>query len=176
MALDAPQRVFDVDAKKHSLLGLGIFLTDTIVCTINVTGSHEMVFAGIDVYSLTTVIFNWMMPLLILQKIERRGLDSIGLKVRSDRYLIYTALAFVGFCPPFFLFGVRYSTSPSTCICQSYDDVRDYLDCEHSAGLIPPLIEYSGLVGTSPSCVVVFILPKRGERCIIIGQDLCPKT
>ena len=105
MALDAPQRVFDVDAKKHSLLGLGIFLTDTIVCTINVTGSHEMVFAGIDVYSLTTVIFNWMMPLLILQKIERRGLDSIGLKVRSDRYLIYTALAFVDFVLPSFFLG-----------------------------------------------------------------------
>ena len=67
MALDAPQMVFDVDAKKHSLLGLGIFLTDRIVCTIiNVTGSHEMVFAGIDVYSRTTVIFNLMMPLLIL--------------------------------------------------------------------------------------------------------------
>ena len=67
MALDAPQRVFDVDAKKYSLLGLGIFLTDRIVCTIiNFTGSREMVFAGIDVYSLTTVIFNWMMPLLIL--------------------------------------------------------------------------------------------------------------
>jgi len=47
LALDAPQRVFDVDAKKYSLLGFGIFLTDRIVCTIiNVTGSHEMVLAG----------------------------------------------------------------------------------------------------------------------------------
>ena len=68
MALDAPQMVFDVDAKKHSLLGLGIFLTDRIVCTIiNVTSRYGMMFAGMDVYSLTTVIFNWMMPLLILQ-------------------------------------------------------------------------------------------------------------
>jgi len=67
LALDAPQRVFNVDAKKLSLLGPGIFLTDRIVCTIiNVTGRYEMVFAGINVYSRTTVIFNWMMPLLIL--------------------------------------------------------------------------------------------------------------
>lgn len=64
-----------------------------------------MVFAGIDVYSPTTVIFNWTMPILILYKIERRGLDSVGLKVRSDRYLIYAALAFVGFVLPSFLLG-----------------------------------------------------------------------
>ena len=106
MALDAPQRVFDVDAKKYSLLGLGVFLTDRIVCTIiNVTSRYEMVFAGIDAYSRITVIFNWMMPLLILQKIERRGQDSVGLKVRSDRWLIYTALAFVGFVLPSFFLG-----------------------------------------------------------------------
>ena len=67
MARDAPQRVFDVDAKKYSLLGLGIFLNNRIVCTIfNVTGSHGIIFARLDVYSLTTLIFNWMMPLLIL--------------------------------------------------------------------------------------------------------------
>ena len=54
-------------AGKYSLLDLAIFLTDKTVCTIiNITGSLGIIFAGLDVYSLTTLIFNWTIPILIL--------------------------------------------------------------------------------------------------------------
>jgi len=74
LASDASQRAVGVDARKYSLLGLAVFLTDKFVCIIiNITRSHGIVFAGIDVFSLTTVIFNWMIPILILYRIESRG-------------------------------------------------------------------------------------------------------
>ena len=74
MAPDASQRAVGVDTRKYSLLGLAVFLTDKIVCTIiNITRSHGIVFAGIDVFSLTPAIFNWMIPILILYRIESRG-------------------------------------------------------------------------------------------------------
>ena len=85
MAPDVPKRAVGGDARKYSLLSLAVFLTDkTLLTIINITGSHGVVFAGLDVYSLTTVIFNWAIPAFILYRIERRGLDSVGLKVRSD--------------------------------------------------------------------------------------------
>ena len=100
------ERAVGGGARKYALLGLVVFLTDkTVLTIINITGSYGIVFAGLDVYSLTTVIFNWMMPILILYKIERRGLDSVGLKVSSDRYLNYIVLAFVGFVLPSFFLG-----------------------------------------------------------------------
>jgi len=62
-----PERAVGGGARKYSLLGLAVFLTDKTVCTIiNITGSHGIIFAGLDVYSLTTLIFNWTLPLLIL--------------------------------------------------------------------------------------------------------------
>jgi membrane protease YdiL (CAAX protease family) len=103
---DVHERAVGGGARKYALLGLVVFLTDkTVLTIINITGSYGIVFAGLDVYSLTTVIFNWMMPILILYKIERRGLDSVGLKVSSDRYLNYIVLAFVGFVLPSFFLG-----------------------------------------------------------------------
>lgn len=53
-------------ARKYSILDLAVFLTDKTVCSINVTGSHVIIFAGLDVYSLTTLIFSWTIPILIL--------------------------------------------------------------------------------------------------------------
>jgi len=67
LAPDVPERAVGGGARKYSLLGLAVFLTDKTVCTIiNITGSHGIIFAGLDVYSLTTLIFNWTLPLLIL--------------------------------------------------------------------------------------------------------------
>jgi membrane protease YdiL (CAAX protease family) len=91
-----PKRIVSERARKYSFLGLVVFLTDKIVCTIiNVTESYGIAFMGFDVYSVTTVIFNWVMPVFILYRVERRGLDSVGLKIRSDRHPLYIALAFV---------------------------------------------------------------------------------
>ena len=101
-----PERAVGGGARKYSLLGLAVFLTDkTVLTIINITGSYGIIFAGLEVYSITTVIFNWMIPLLILYKIEKKGLDSVGFKVRPDRYLIYIVLAFVGFVLPSFFLG-----------------------------------------------------------------------
>jgi len=62
-----PERAVGGGARKYSLLGLAVFLTDKTVCTIiNITGNHGIIFAGLDVYSLTTLIFNWTIPILIL--------------------------------------------------------------------------------------------------------------
>jgi membrane protease YdiL (CAAX protease family) len=106
LAPDVPERAVSGDARKYSLLGLTVFLTDKALLTIiNITGNYGVIFAGLDVYSLTTVIFNWAIPIFILYRIERRGLDSVGLKVKSDRYPIYIALSFVGFVLPSFFLG-----------------------------------------------------------------------
>jgi membrane protease YdiL (CAAX protease family) len=106
LAPDVPERAIGGGAREYSLLGLAVFLTDKALLTIiNITGSHGIIFAGLDVYSLTTVIFNWAIPIFILYRIERRGLDSVGLKVRFDRRLIYIVLAFVGFVLPSLFLG-----------------------------------------------------------------------
>ena len=72
---------------------------------INITGNYGVIFAGLDIYSHTTMLFNWAIPLFILYRIERSGLDSVVLEVRSDRYPIYIALAFVGLVLPSFFLG-----------------------------------------------------------------------
>ena len=67
MAPDVPERAVGGGARKYSLLGIAVFLIDKTVCTIiNITGSHGIIFAGLDVYSLTTLIFSWTIPILIL--------------------------------------------------------------------------------------------------------------
>ena len=106
MSPDAPERTESGTARRYALLGLTVFLIDKAVLTVvNVTGSYGFKIAGFDVYSVTTVIFNWIIPLLILYRVEGRGLASAGLDIRSERYPIYAALALVGFVLPSFFLG-----------------------------------------------------------------------
>lgn len=94
-----------VDERKFAVIGLTVFGIDKVVVSlINLSGVPRIIW-GIYVFNLTTIIFNWLVPLIIVFWIERRGLGSLGLSIEPRRRYPYLALAFFGFVLPSFFTG-----------------------------------------------------------------------
>ena len=94
------------DNKKYAILALLIYVADRVVIsTINSykeTLTQSTRFLG---YNLATIVFLWAAPILIVTRIENRGLFSLGLSVPQKRYRAYLALVAVSLLVPVVFLG-----------------------------------------------------------------------
>jgi len=88
------------------MIGLVIFAVDkAVVSLINIAGRLYLV-SGFNFFNLITIFFNWLLPLLIVFKIEKQGSVSLGLRIKPDRRYLYLLLILAGFVLPSFFTGL----------------------------------------------------------------------
>jgi len=89
-----------IDGRRFSFIGLVVFAAHkAVVSLINIAGGPHFLW-GFYVFDLTTIFFNWLLPLLIAFRIRGRGAGSLGLRVEPGRRFLYLVLALVGFVLP----------------------------------------------------------------------------
>jgi membrane protease YdiL (CAAX protease family) len=93
-------------AKRYAVIGLMVFAIDKLIVSIvNVYWPSTPLISYWEILNLETILFSWIVPLIIVFKIELRGFSSLGLKVKSERILIYILLAAIGVVlPAFFVY------------------------------------------------------------------------
>jgi membrane protease YdiL (CAAX protease family) len=94
------------ESRRFALIGLSVFALDRVVISlINVLGLRELQFLFIDTITLTAMVFNWALPLIVVFRVEGRGWGTLGLRVEKERYTLYAALALVGLVLPALFVG-----------------------------------------------------------------------
>lgn len=97
-----------IDRKRFALIALAVFATEeAVVSLINIVGGLHYIW-GFYVFDLTTIFFNWLLPLLIVFVIEKRSLSSLGLRIDHSRLRIYLALAIVCIALPSLFMGLSW--------------------------------------------------------------------
>jgi membrane protease YdiL (CAAX protease family) len=93
------------DGRRFSMIGLVVFAVDkAVVSLINIAGGPYFV-SGFYVFDLMTTFFNWLLPLFIVFRIEKRGSGSLGIKIDPGRRYLYLLLVLIGFVLPSFIIG-----------------------------------------------------------------------
>lgn len=94
------------DARKFALLALGIFLISELVVPIEVMLSRDK--TGLPHLAPIMgkwILFNWIVPLLVVRFIEKKDLKSLGLWVPKEKLVGYWMYAFAGLVLPGLYFG-----------------------------------------------------------------------
>lgn len=94
-------------ARRFALIGLSVFIVDRVVF------SYMLILRGIlpilratPIIPVTGVLFDWVLPILIVRMVEKRDLRSLGIAVGPGRYPIYGLFAIVTLVLPAFLVGL----------------------------------------------------------------------
>jgi len=94
------------ESRRFALIGLSVFALDKLVTSlINVLGLRELRFLFVDTVTLTAIVSNWALPLIVVFLVEGRGWDTLGLQIRRERYTLYSVLALVGLVLPALFLG-----------------------------------------------------------------------
>jgi membrane protease YdiL (CAAX protease family) len=97
-----------IDGKRFALIALVVFaIEEVVVSIINIAGDLHYIW-GFYVFDLTTIFFNWLLPLLIVFVIENRGLCSLGLKIDHSRLKLYLVLVIVCIALPSIFIGLSW--------------------------------------------------------------------
>jgi len=93
-------------AKRFALLALAIFILSESVSTLKFISTRGLPYNQVAFWSaLEALIFWWILPILIVYKVERGDWKSMGLVVRREKRLIYILAAGLGLVLPAFLVG-----------------------------------------------------------------------
>jgi membrane protease YdiL (CAAX protease family) len=94
-----------MDSKTRALLALIVFAADSLVVSVlNIFRASIAPSARILGLNAATVVFKWLMPILIVVQYERSCHESLGLNVNEKRlrtYILFVALGII--VPGFFL-------------------------------------------------------------------------
>jgi membrane protease YdiL (CAAX protease family) len=97
-----------LDRERFALIALVVFATEeVIVSLINSTGGLHYIW-GFYIFDLTTIFFNWLLPLLIVFTIEKRNLSSLGLRIDHIRLKLYLTLVIVCIVLPSLFIGLSW--------------------------------------------------------------------
>lgn len=89
------------DSKSYAFLGLALFSLDRIVITLlYVFRARLLLLQEPYLVPLLGVLFNWVAPFIIVYRVEKRGIRSLGLQIRRERLFPYSLLVFLGFFLP----------------------------------------------------------------------------
>lgn len=89
-------------------MALTVFAVESAVVSVLNSLRGGMPLSAMYVYlDATTVALNWLLPLLIVYKVEGRGSDSLGLDVPKERHRIYLLYGVLGLALPAIRFGLN---------------------------------------------------------------------
>ncbi len=93
-----------VREKRYALLALSIFILSESVSTLKFISTRGLPYNQIALWSgLQALIFWWILPILIVYKVERRDWRSLGLAVQREKRLVYVLYTVIGLILPVFL-------------------------------------------------------------------------
>ena len=96
-----PEKTDKHDARRYALIALAVLLAErTVVSCLFVLKPGATLFKGIPAIAIVGFVFSWILPPLIVYRIEKRDLGSLGLSVEPERRLRYGAYALVGLVLP----------------------------------------------------------------------------
>ena len=97
-----------ITAKHFGLIALTIFLVSQCAATfIFIFAEGRSYLEFVILISIKTLVFWWIMPLLIVYKIENRDVQSLGYKIPPEKRLPYASYAFVLLILPLVLIGYK---------------------------------------------------------------------
>jgi membrane protease YdiL (CAAX protease family) len=95
------------ETKRFALIALAAFaLAEVVTCSLFLLRRYVPSLRGILAVPIATFIFFWIVPLLIVYLVEKRGPSFLGLVVPRERYVRYTLYAIVGLVVPAAFVGV----------------------------------------------------------------------
>jgi len=98
------------DARRWALIALGVFVVQEIVSSgLFVLRRQVTSWRDVPLVPLTAFVFFWIVPLLIVYLVEKRGASSLGLVVPRERYGRYALYAVAGLVVPAVFVGVDRS-------------------------------------------------------------------
>ncbi len=99
-------KVNAMDDKTRAMIALSVFaLEEATVSTLNFLRGSMSASSRATYLNATTLLFNWILPILIVYEVEKRGADSLGSVVSRERYELYALIAAVGLALPVLSFG-----------------------------------------------------------------------
>jgi len=99
-------KVNAMDDKTPAMMALSVFALDrTLVSALNFLRTGMSSSSRAMCLNATTLLSNWLLPLLIVYKVEKAGTESLGLIVSREKYRAYAVYAVVGLAVPALYFG-----------------------------------------------------------------------
>ena len=96
-----------VREKRFALLALAIFILSEGVSTLKFILTRGLPYNQIAYLSaLQALIFWWILPILIVYKVEHKDWRSLGLAVQREKRLIYLLYAVIGLILPALFLGI----------------------------------------------------------------------
>lgn len=97
-----------MDNKQNALIALLVFSVDRIIVSIiNLNRVYFSQSIRLLFFNILTIIFLWVLPLLIVYRIEHRDLESLGLKVPKSKHIPYISFGVLGILVPSFFLGFQ---------------------------------------------------------------------
>jgi len=95
------------EVRRNALVALAVLLVERVVVScLFVLKPGAMLFPGIPAIAIVGFVFSWVIPPLIVYRIEKRDLRSLGLFVAKEHWARYGLYAIVGLVLPAVLVGV----------------------------------------------------------------------
>ncbi len=100
------RQVVDTDqatpyAKRFAIIALSVLiLSEAVTSCLFVFEQRLSFLQGLPAIPIAVVIFNWVLPFLIVYKVEKRTTTSLGLSVPRENYRRYALYAIVGLLLP----------------------------------------------------------------------------
>jgi membrane protease YdiL (CAAX protease family) len=99
-----------IETRSFALVALAVFAVSEIISTLVFRYTEGKAYSCFVVLiSLKTIIIIWVIPLLIIYKIERRDIRSLGLFIPKDKYVVYFLYAVVTLILPLLVVGYNSS-------------------------------------------------------------------
>lgn len=88
-------------AKRFAIIALSVLVFSEAVTSCLFVFEQRLSFLqSFPAIPIAVVVFNWVLPFLIVCKVERRGAESLGLSVRRGNYRRYALYAIIGLVLP----------------------------------------------------------------------------
>jgi hypothetical protein len=89
------------NTRRFALIALAVFaLAEVVTCGLFLLRRYVPSSRGVPAVPIATFVFFWIVPLLIVYRVEKRGASFLGLVVPRERYVRYTLYAAVGLVVP----------------------------------------------------------------------------
>ncbi len=100
-------RGHSADARRFALIALTVFaLAEVVTSGLFLLRRYVPSLRGTPAVPIATFVFFWVVPLLIVYLVEKRGASTLGLVVPRERYVRYALYAVVGLVVPAAFVGV----------------------------------------------------------------------
>jgi membrane protease YdiL (CAAX protease family) len=95
------------ETKRFALIALAVFaLAEVVTCGLFLLRRYIPSLRGIPAVPIATFVFFWVVPLLIVYLVEKRGVSFLGLVVPRERYVRYVLYAVAGLVVPIAFVGL----------------------------------------------------------------------